>query len=306
MIRVITSLFPLWAILFSGAAYLNPSIFTFANSSNKCNGLIFSYWSTYSSQDDAQPNGKFYCQEIRIFFGIGDDYEKRRLPPPLPVCASCKIEINRRICWTEDGTGPKGCPTLLHKEIQAEANKEYEVPAIREFARQASIQEAEGYANRDQRPYVMQPVKTRITEICEFAKKMGYQRLGLAFCIGMLREANKVEEIFITHGFEVVSVICKAGRTPKEKIGIKEEEKIFQGMEESICNPIYQAKLLNKLATDFNVMIGMCVGHDSLFFKYSQAPTTVLAVKDRVTGHNPLAAIYLSGSYYQKIKHPEI
>jgi uncharacterized metal-binding protein len=38
------------------------------------------------------------------------------------------------------------------------------------------------------------------------------------------------------------------------------------------------------------------------FFKYAQAPTTVLAVKDRVTGHNPLAAVYLSDSYYQRIK----
>ena len=43
-------------------------------------------------------------------------------------------------------------------------------------------------------------------------------------------------------------------------------------------------------------------GHDSLFFKYSTAPVTVLAVKDRVTGHNPLAAIYLSESYYRKIR----
>jgi uncharacterized metal-binding protein len=44
------------------------------------------------------------------------------------------------------------------------------------------------------------------------------------------------------------------------------------------------------------------VGHDSIFFKYAEAPTTVLAVKDRVTGHNPLAAIHLSDSDYQKIK----
>jgi uncharacterized metal-binding protein len=55
---------------------------------------------------------------------------------------------------------------------------------------------------------------------------------------------------------------------------------------------------------DFNILLGLCVGHDSLFFKFADAPTTVLAVKDRVTGHNPLAAIYLSGSYYQKLKHP--
>jgi Uncharacterized metal-binding protein conserved in archaea len=46
----------------------------------------------------------------------------------------------------------------------------------------------------------------------------------------------------------------------------------------------------------------LCVGHDSLFFKYAQAPTTVLAVKDRGTGDNPLDSIYLADTYYQKIK----
>ena len=71
-----------------------------------------------------------------------------------------------------------------------------------------------------------------------------------------------------------------------------------------MCNPIYQAKILNKAKTEFNILLGLCVGHDSLFFKYAKAPTTVLAVKDRVTGHNPLAAIYLSHSYYRKIRLP--
>jgi uncharacterized metal-binding protein len=73
-----------------------------------------------------------------------------------------------------------------------------------------------------------------------------------------------------------------------------------------MCNPIYQAKLLNHEKTDFNILLGLCVGHDSLFFKHADAPTTVLAVKDRVTGHNPLAAIYLSEGYYRKMRHAEL
>jgi uncharacterized metal-binding protein len=79
---------------------------------------------------------------------------------------------------------------------------------------------------------------------------------------------------------------------------VKENEKIFIGEHESMCNPIAQAMIVNDAKVEFNVLLGLCVGHDSLFFKYAKAPTTVLAVKDRVTGHNPLAAIYLSGSYY--------
>ena len=68
------------------------------------------------------------------------------------------------------------------KKVLAEANRAYDDPDVREFARQASIQEAQCYANRDQKPYVMQPTKTRIVEIYEFARRMGYRRLGLAFC----------------------------------------------------------------------------------------------------------------------------
>jgi uncharacterized metal-binding protein len=51
-----------------------------------------------------------------------------------------------------------------------------------------------------------------------------------------------------------------------------------------------------------NVLLGLCVGHDSLFFKYTEAPGTVLAVKDRLLGHNPLAAVYNVDSYYRCLK----
>jgi uncharacterized metal-binding protein len=221
---------------------------------------------------------------------------------PAPDCASCGHEAMKKICMDDDGLSSKGCPTVAYNDVFAEADKEYDRLEVREFARQASRQEAACYANRHQRPYVMQPTKTRIVEIYEFAEKMQYQRLGLAFCVGLSKEAGIVESILKDRGFEVISVLCKAGRTTKDRIGIEEEDKIHQGTDESMCNPIYQAKLLNHEKTEFNILLGLCVGHDSIFFKYAEAPTTVLAVKDRVTGHNPLAAIYLSDTYYRKIK----
>ncbi len=229
---------------------------------------------------------------------------KKKRPTTAASCASCDLPTFDRACVAEAGKSSKGCPTFSRRKVLEDANREYEAPDVLEFARQASIQEAECYANRHERPYVMQPTKTRMVEICEFAEKMGYKRLGLAFCLGLAKEAAVVEEILKKNGFEVISVLCKAGRTPKEALGLKEEHKIYQGKLESMCNPIYQAKLLNHEKTDFNILLGLCVGHDSLFFKFAEAPTTVLAVKDRVTGHNPLAAIYLSETYYQKLKHP--
>jgi uncharacterized metal-binding protein len=226
--------------------------------------------------------------------------KKKKTPPP--ACASCGHEEMKKVCVNEDGLSSKGCPTLVYNDVLVEADKEYDRAEILEFARQASRQEANCYANRHQRPYVMQPTKTRIVEIYEFAEKMKYQRLGLAFCLGLAREAGIVEDILKNRGFEVVSVGCKAGRTLKRRIGIEGEDQIFQDTDEAMCNPLFQAKLLNHEQTEFNILLGMCVGHDSIFFKYAEAPITVLAVKDRVTGHNPLAAIYLSDSYYQKIK----
>ena len=71
----------------------------------------------------------------------------------------------------------------------------------------------------------------------------------------------------------------------------------------AMCNPILQARLLNEAHTDLNVVIGLCVGHDSLFYKYSEAYATTLVTKDRVTGNNPAAALYTAESYYKKKFH---
>ncbi len=223
---------------------------------------------------------------------------------PSPACASCPNEMPNMLCMYAEGSSHKGCPTVSKKDLLSRANKEYEDAEAQNFAHHASMQEASCYANRHERPYVMQPTKTRIVEIYEFAKRMGYQRLGLVFCVGLKNEAAIVENILKKQGFDVVSVCCKAGRTPKDLIGIEDADKIFRGTDEAMCNPIFQALVLNEEKTDLNVLLGLCVGHDSLFFKHAQAYTTVLAVKDRVTGHNPLAAVYLHGSYYKKIVSP--
>ena len=40
------------------------------------------------------------------------------------------------------------------------------------------------------------------------------------------------------------------------------------------------------------------MGHDSLFYRHCEAPVTTLVAKDRVTGHNPVAAIYCADGYF--------
>lgn len=221
-----------------------------------------------------------------------------------PACAYCKIDKEKRICLVEGGEGPKFCPTLNRMDVVKEAMGEYEKEKVGEFARQASIQEGECYAKREIKPYVKFPVKPRVQEICEFAKKMGFKKLGIAFCVGFMNEALILNKILVNQGFEVVSVMCKVGRVPKETIGVKDEEKICIGEFESMCNSIAQAKILNQEKTELNILLGLCVGHDSLFFKYADAYSTVLVAKDRVLGHNPVAVLYTSGSYYSRMMKP--
>ena len=219
-----------------------------------------------------------------------------------PQCTDCGHSREKKACVNLDGRSPKFCPIVNSPEIISVALEIYNRPDIREFARNASRQEAEGYADRHKRPFVKRPGKPRIEETWEFAHKMGYEKVGLAFCLGLAAEARMVADMFSAQGLEVISVMCKVGAVPKEFLGLEDSEKIRAGSHESMCNPVTQALLLNHSNTDLNVLLGLCVGHDSLFLKHSQAPCTVLAVKDRVAGHNPLAAIYTANSYYVRLK----
>jgi len=189
------------------------------------------------------------------------------------------------------GTGkldqaPPNCP--CHEDEQEKIKELYGKEDNQKLAYYAALTEAEGYCS-----------KTRLEEIMDFAERCNYTRLGLAFCVGMAKEANLLCKILMHNGFEVNSVACKNGSIPKEFLGIKENEKIRPGTYEPMCNPIGQAAFLNKAQTELNIILGLCVGHDALFSKYSAAPVTVFAVKDRVLAHNPLGALYLSNSYYK-------
>ncbi len=225
-------------------------------------------------------------------------------PSPTAVCAECPFKNAEKLCMTPGGKHPEACPTLNQKALFDAAMAEYATPEIAAFARNASVQEGAGYAGRDKGYAAVRPFKPRLLEIAEFARRMEYRRLGLIFCAGLTREGKRVGEFYREKGFEVVSAICKVGQIPKEKIGVKDEEKIAIGRHESICNPIAQAMLMNAARTELNIVLGLCVGHDSMVFKYSEAPCTVLAAKDRVFGHNPLAAVYTLDSYYRYLKEP--
>jgi uncharacterized metal-binding protein len=204
-------------------------------------------------------------------------------------CPICRVQA----CRLEPGEKPYPafCPMSQEQETLLAARADYFEEATRTLASAAARTEAFGYCK-----------ETRLQEVIGFARRLGINRLGIAHCVGLVQEARLVQEIMEANHFEVLSVCCKVGSIPKEEVGLADAEKIRPGQYEALCNPVAQARLLNKASTGLNIALGLCVGHDSLFFQHSHAPVTVLVAKDRVTGHNPVAAIYTSHSYYRRLR----
>lgn len=147
---------------------------------------------------------------------------------------------------------------------------------------------------------------TRVEEVALFAKKIGAKKVGIATCMGLINESQIFAKVLQAKGIEsICSVVCKVGGIDKTEANIPDNVKVHPGEHESTCNPIVQAEILNAEHTDLNVIVGLCVGHDTLFIQHSEAPVTYLVVKDRVLGHNPVAALYGSKMYYRRLMSPD-
>lgn len=210
-----------------------------------------------------------------------------------PKCALCKPKY----CYegiTEGKKLPDFCPMRNFKDHIQNIKQKYEAEETKNFFVNAALIEKEAYdekAARGQGKII--PVRPRIREVAEFAKKIGAKKIGMAFCSGLADEASRAHAILEGHDLEVVSVICSCGGIDKEEMGLPAEYKIRPPENfEATCNPILQAELLNRAGTAFNVLVGLCVGHDMLFTRYSEAPVSTLIVKDRFTGHNPVVSLY--------------
>jgi uncharacterized metal-binding protein len=140
----------------------------------------------------------------------------------------------------------------------------YAAQPWRDIAYHAALIEAEGYGHWP-----------RIQEIAELSRRMSYRPIGLAHCPDMAPEARMTASYLEECGLEVVVPTDEA------------------------CHPVEQARFFRKRGTQFNIICGMCVGHDSLFIRASSAPVTSLIARDSKLQHNPVAAIYTSESYFR-------
>jgi len=210
-----------------------------------------------------------------------------------PKCAKCKPKFCKQGEF-EASKLPAFCPMVHHQSVLAEVAGKYSDPEIRDFFITSALTEKESYdekAAREENRTV--PIRPRIREIAAFAEAIKAKKLGMAFCIGLAEEAARAGSILEDHGLEICSVVCCCGAVDKTALGIPEEYKIRDPQKfEAACNPLLQAEVLNRSNTDFNLLVGLCVGHDMLFTQASQAPVTTLIVKDRLTGHNPVITLY--------------
>ncbi len=130
----------------------------------------------------------------------------------------------------------------------------------------------------------------RLQETAEFAKAMGYKKLGMSFCVGLSDEARYIAKYFTQQGFEFYSVCCKNCSFPKKELNLKQVKTELE--HEAMCNPKFQAKFLAEKGVELYISAGLCVGHDAIFNMNAAGPVTNLVVKDRLLAHNPLGAIY--------------
>ena len=224
-------------------------------------------------------------------------------------CSQCSIVWQKKgktNCWSGDPENkppkPGYCPSKSHMDVIRESFDLYKGDGDdAKMARVAARVEGLCY----------EPIPgsdavnarwTRVEDTIAFAKLMEYRKIGIATCIGLLEETHRLATILNAQGFEPMSICCKAGSIDKLKLGLSEADKIRPSTFEPACNPVAQAKLLNRAETDMNVIVGLCVGHDILFTKYSDAPVTTLVVKDRVAGHNPVSVLYGQNFYYKRLQ----
>jgi uncharacterized metal-binding protein len=114
----------------------------------------------------------------------------------------------------------------------------------------------------------------------EFSRNMGYRKLGLAHCPDVGTVASRAAGFLRENDLEPVL-------PPKTEA----------------CAPVDQATFFAEEETDFNVLAGMCVGHEAVFLKHSHVPATALVARDTRLRHNPAAALYTSRSYLQSELH---
>lgn len=190
-------------------------------------------------------------------------------------CVDCAIGN----CEQRDAEHPSYCPTNEfrledHPRLMSQLEDETNRRIIESAAYSAHVGHREKL--------------NHLEETILFARKLGVRKIGIAACISLAAEARVTAKILRAQGFEAVGAICKIGCITFGDLDVPPDER---GPEAVLCNPLYQAEVLNEQQTDLNVVIGLCTGHDALFLRHAEAPCTVLTAKDFKFDHCSIRAL---------------
>ena len=122
----------------------------------------------------------------------------------------------------------------------------------------------------------------RISVIKELAKGLGAKTIGIAHCFMFKSEAQAISK-YLSKDFKVYTVDCKYGSMSRGEL--------FGHGSGILCNPAGQADYLNSKECDLNISLALCVGHDMIFSKKSNAYVTTLFSKDFSNGNDMNAAV---------------
>ena len=180
-------------------------------------------------------------------------------------------------CFTGDASRmPKTCPTRTESQAK-------DVTGYQSEERQALMRVA------DQAPMTLdRTLRNRVDELIFFAQGRGMQRVGIAHCVTLQKEAQELARQLEAAGLSTELVCCRVGAVDYGEIGLpKAHPEKFA----AICNPVAQARLLNERQVDLVAQVGLCIGHDLVLQEECEAPVTTLVVKDRVHDHSPVRAL---------------
>lgn len=204
---------------------------------------------------------------------------------PVLLCSDCK----KRSCQYDYPDGiPNWCMATSFADVVDDTKLEYAKAGTMAIYKAAGAVATNGFRKWP-----------RIQEAIEFAKELKVTEIGLAACGAMFRELRMMSELLTGAGFHITAISCQVGKVSPEARGVPE----MKGQRSTTCNPIAQAEILNSAGTQLNFLLGLCMGHDILFNRYSKAPVSTLIVKDRITGHNPAAALYVGSIRRPLWKH---
>ena len=182
-------------------------------------------------------------------------------------CCDCKV-----FACVKGGELPAGCTTgLCAPDAREHVLDLYLNTGARPVMEVATITSGMGIKHK----------WPRLREVVFFAHEMGVKRIGIASCSTYYREVPVLANMLREEGFEVIGAMCKMATIRRSDVGMAEDP---EKPDSIICNPIMQAEALNNAGVDMNIVVGLCVGHDMLFTKHSEALCTTLVVRDQSLG----------------------